>query len=129
MWLKNWKVVDLSQIWCHRLTHVNGIWLLTCHIPNIRVSMMASLIIFAHCLVTIDDVVHNVIEISSRTELAKIAVKSAFCLIPVNPLDHLFSHGMEYKYLHWYLSSFCFILCTFKYACMCIHKGSYDIYK
>ena len=44
---------------------------------------MASLIIFAHCLITIDDVVHNVIEISSRTKLAKIAVKSAFCLIPV----------------------------------------------
>ena len=50
--------------------------------------------------VTIDDVVHNIIEIGSQTELTKIAVKSAFCLIPVNPLDHLISHGMEYKYLH-----------------------------
>ena len=38
--------------------------------------------------ITIDDVARKIIELDSGTELAKINVEGAFCLIPVIPLDH-----------------------------------------
>ena len=36
---------------------------------------------------TIDDAICKITELGPGTELAKIDVKGAFCLIPVNPLD------------------------------------------
>ena len=38
--------------------------------------------------ITIDDVVRKIVQLGPGTELAKIDVKVAFCLVPVNPLDH-----------------------------------------
>ena len=46
--------------------------------------------------ITIDDATWKVIELGPGTELAKIDVKGAFRLIPVNPLDHHLL-AMEWK--------------------------------
>ena len=46
--------------------------------------------------ITIDDAVRKIVQLGPGTELAKIDVKGAFCLVPVNPLDcHLLT--MEWR--------------------------------